>query len=304
MSGFNELPDLYELWDYNRPEETEMKFLKILSEARDSGNFDYLGQLLTQIARTRVFLGDIEGARKLLDEADATLTGECKIGKIRSILERGRTYQASGEMKKAEFLFLKACDQSYMADALEYTVDAAHMLAILSEPEEAIKWNDFALKLTEDSDKERVRYWQGSLFNNIGWEYHKKGDYDSAYLYFKKSLTFHVEKKRPDRIRFATFSISHTLRSMAPFEEALMRLRQLMENYESEGVDESGFIAEEIGECLWAFDKKEEARPYLVQAYEKLRTFDWLVKEAPESIESLKERGEVKDGRIDVEEKD
>lgn len=266
MSDSDELPDLYELWDYGKPEETEARFREILAKALEADDPDYFGQLLTQIARSRVLQGDLEEAHKLLDEADEILTAECTVGRICSFLERGRAFISSGSMVRARSLFLKAFVKSYKAHADQCTVDAVHMLGAVSEPEDAIQWNELALKLAEDSNQERARNWRGTLFNNIGWAHHEKGDYETALSYFEKGLAFRQERKQLEWIRSARWDIARALRSLERFDEALAMQRELMEEYDSEGIDEVGFTSEEIGECLWALGKKDEARPHLARA--------------------------------------
>lgn len=49
------LPDFDKLWNFGDPAGTKKKFKEIVPTAKASGNKDYLLQLLTQIARTRVF---------------------------------------------------------------------------------------------------------------------------------------------------------------------------------------------------------------------------------------------------------
>jgi tetratricopeptide (TPR) repeat protein len=292
-----DLPDLYETWDYSKPAETERKFREILSVAREAEDRDYLVQLLTQIARTRVFQGDYEGAHKLLDEADDILTEECTVGQVRSILERGRVYSSSGEVEIGGSLFLKAFVQSFKSARLFYAVDAIHMLAIISKPEDAIQWNDLALSIIEDSTDERVQDWRGSLYNNIGWSHYETGNFESAVSYFEKSLAYRNEKKQPRRARSAKWAIGRALRAQERLEEALTVQQELMKEYEEEGIDEDGLTSEEIGECLWALGKTEEARPYLTRAYEKLSKVTGLAEAQSDRIESLKVRtSSLKDG--------
>ncbi|MGG2357339.1 hypothetical protein, partial [Salmonella enterica] len=61
-----------------------------------------------------------------------------------------------------------------------HTVDTMHMLAIVANTEEAIAWNDRAIKLAQTTINERARGWLGSLYNNQGWAYFDKGDYSTA----------------------------------------------------------------------------------------------------------------------------
>jgi hypothetical protein len=53
----------------------------------------------------------------------------------------------------------------------------------------------------------------------------------------------------------------------------------------------NGFVFEEIGECLLALQRGEEAKPYFAKAYEVLSQDVWLVKNEPDRITRLKQLG-------------
>jgi hypothetical protein len=52
-------------------------------------------------------------------------------------------------------------------------------------------------------------------------------------------------------------------------------------------------VFEEIGECLLAMNRQEEARPYFRKAYEILLQDSWLVGSEPERLVRLKELGGI-----------
>jgi hypothetical protein len=51
------------------------------------------------------------------------------------------------------------------------------------------------------------------------------------------------------------------------------------------------FVEEEIGECLFALGKAEEAKPYFRQAYAALSHIDWVAEDT-QRLERLKSLGE------------
>ncbi|MHC5012001.1 MAG: tetratricopeptide repeat protein [Planctomycetota bacterium] len=291
--GADDLPDLETLWDWSDFARTEAAFREVLPRAREAGDPDYLGQLLTQIARTRGLQGDFDGAHALLDEADAVLTEECIVGRIRSLLERGRAYNSSGQKEKAYPMFLRAYVQAWKHGIEGYAVDAVHMLAIVAEPDDAIQWNELALEIAERSEDEKAIRWKASLYNNLGWTYHDKGEYAKALELWEKGLAFRASRGQNDLI--AKWSVARALRSLGRLEEALERQRAIAKEYEAAEKPVSGFVLEEIGECLWALDRQDEARPYLAQAYEVLSKIDWMVSDEAERLASLKERGQVEE---------
>jgi hypothetical protein len=65
----------------------------------------------------------------------------------------------------------------------------------------------------------------------------------------------------------------------------------LKNEFESAG-ESDGYIFEEIGECLLALNRAEEARPYFSKAYEILAGDAWLPEREPDRLARLKELGE------------
>ena len=69
-------------------------------------------------------------------------------------------------------------------------------------------------------------------------------------------------------------------------EKALGLLRDLLPRYE-EAKQETGFVHEEIAECLLALKKPAEAKPHFALAYKQLSRIGWVAEDKPR-IERLK----------------
>ncbi|MFM8370637.1 MAG: hypothetical protein ACKOBD_17965, partial [Chloroflexota bacterium] len=52
-----------------------------------------------------------------------------------------------------------------------------------------------------------------------------------------------------------------------------------------------GYVDEEIGECLLALNRVDEAKPYFTKAYELLSQDEWLMANEPERMKRMKELG-------------
>lgn len=285
------LPDIDELWNYRDPAATEAAFRKLLPVARKAGRPDYLAILISQIARTRGLQKDFAGAHALLDEAAGLARPTDRLARARIAMERGRAHRSAGAPEKARPLFVQAWRLAHKAGADRFAIDAVHMLALVAEADEALAWNDFAIDLAEASDKPAARRWLPALYNNQGWTYHDRGDFQKALTLFEKGRDLRIALKgNAQGIRVARWCVGRALRSLQRLDEALAMQRKLLADYKAAEITEQGFVHEEIGECLWAQGKQAAARPFLATAHERLMKIDWMVREEAERLASLAKR--------------
>jgi tetratricopeptide (TPR) repeat protein len=286
------LVDFDTLWDYNEPGLTETKFRELLPEAKESGDGSYYAQLLTQIARTEGLQRKYDDAHQTLDAVEGMLTDESSAARIRYLLERGRVINSSGSPEEAKPYFMEAWEMGLEIGEDFYAVDAAHMIQIVEPPEKQLDWADKAMDLAEKSKDEKARNWLGSLYNNTGWSYHDLGQYERALELFEKSLKWREEKNDDEGVRIAKWTVGRTHRSLGRIEEALQVQRDLEEEFEREGLDQDGYVFEELGECLHIQGKNEEAGKYFALAYDLLSKDEWMVANESDRLERLKELGD------------
>jgi len=285
------MADFDSLWDYSHPEITEIKFRELLPAAESSGDSGYLAGLLTQIARTEGLQTKFDDAHKTLDRAEKLITNRMPVPKVRYLLERGRAFNSSGSPDEAKKYFLQAWDLARESHVDDYAVDAAHMVAITESPEEALKWNEAAVAFAEKSTDENAKKWLGSLYNNIGWNYHDKKEYEKALEYFEKDYEWYSGMNRPLQTRIAKWSIARTLRSLKRTQQALVLQRKLLYQIEQDKQEQDGYVHEEIGECLLELERKEESKPFFKKAYDLLSKDIWLIANEPQRLERLKNLG-------------
>ena len=285
------LPEFDALWDYNDPGGTELKFRELIPVAKESGDMSYHAQLLTQIARTEGLQRKFEDAHNTLDTVEAMLTDEMVVAKIRYLLERGRVHNSSGQPEESKPCFLEAWELGLEHGEDYHAVDAAHMMGIVEPPDKQLEWAAKAMELAEKSEDERARNWLGPLYNNTGWSYHDLGEYDKALELFEKSLKFREERKDERGIRIAKWTVGRVYRSLGRLEEALEIQRGLEKEFEEKGVEQDGYVFEELGECLLVLKKEDEARKYFKLAYDLLSKDPWLVANQAERLERLKGLG-------------
>lgn len=292
MARQTDLPDFDALWDYNDPAATEAKFREILPAAESSGDADYHAELLTQIARTQGLQRRFEEAHRTLDEAEPLIGPKMARARIRALLERGRVFNSSRQVEQARPLFMQAWELACEKHEDGFAVDAAHMIAIVEQGEAALEWNLKALALAEGSDQPRAKRWLGSLYNNIGWTYHDMRQYQKALEIFNKAVEWRQEQEgQEEEVWIAEWCVARALRSLGRIDEALAIQWSLLARYE-EIEEQSGFVYEELAECLHRLKKTDEAREYFALAYGILSQDAWLAESEPERIARLKQMGE------------
>jgi tetratricopeptide (TPR) repeat protein len=286
----NALLDFDTLWDYSRPDKSEARFWELLpaAEARPPLRLE----LLTQIARAQGLQRRFDEARATLDMVEAALTSELLRPRIRYLLERGRVFNSSGQLEQAGPLF-EAAWALAAAEPAEafYAIDAAHMLAIVAPPEEQLAWNLKALALAESSADERARRWRSSLYNNIGWTYHSQGDYATALDYLQRALACRIQSQDAAETLVARWCVARARRDVGQATEALAEQRALLAEYERAG-QRSGYVFEEIAECLALLGEAEAARPFFADAYAELSGDPWLAANEPARLARLRALGE------------
>lgn len=291
----NDLPLIDSLWNYNDPEGTEKKFREILPHAESLEDKDYYIQLLTQIARTHSLRQQFDDAHTILDRVGNLLAEnpDLHTAWVRYYLERGRTFNSAYEKDKAIVLFKQAFDLAKDKGMDYYGIDAVHMLAIAEEPDEALMWSDIAIGMIENTSDERAKKWAGPLYNNTGWTYHDKGDYDKAMSYFEKCLDWHTERKTGQGERIAKWTVARCLRSIGKTSDALDKQMALLKEIEDNDYENDGYVFEELGECNLELGNDDTASEYFARAYEILSQDSWLQTNESSRLERLKKLGKV-----------
>ena len=285
------LPAFDAKWNYGDPAGTEKVFRDILPAAKESGDLSYYVQLLTQIARTEGLQRKFDDAHNTLDMAESLLTDDLVRAKIRYLLERGRAYNSSNRREESKPLFLEAWDVAVENGEDSYAIDAAHMLGIVETPEKQLEWAGKAIELAEKTDDMKARNWLGPLYNNTGWSYHDLKQYDKAEELFEKSLIWREEMKDENGTRIAKWTIARNYRFLDRIDEALVIHHGLLEEIEAKGLEQDGYIYEELGECLLLKGKEDEAGDYFGQAFDLLSKDQWLTANEPDRLNRLKELG-------------
>jgi len=280
------LPFIDNLWDYGKPEVTEKKFLELLQK-RNETHFEYFLEVETQLARTQSLQQNFQKAHKILDDVEARLNEKMIVVRIRYLLERGRTYNSNREKESAKKLFEQAFHLAKEHQQDFYSIDSAHMLGIVHDYPENLKWNETAMQIAEKSEGAKARKWLASLYNNIGWAYHDKEDYPTALEHFEKALSCREAEKDIKKIPIAKWCIARCLRSLGKLNEALYIQESIKAEQEDKQIEPDGYVHEELGELYLLFNKKEESKLHFGKAYQLLSADIWMKANETKRLERL-----------------
>ena len=275
-------------WDFDRPAESETRFRGELARVPEHSAAGL--ELLTQIARAQGLQRRFDAAHVTLDGVEGKLAGRPPRVSVRYLLERGRTFNSSGQPGRAMPFFREALDEARAAHEDFLAIDAAHMLGIAAPPEQRLGWNLEAVAMTERTDDARSKRWLASLYNNIGWTYHDRGDYAAALAYFEKALPAWQSRGGAANVRIAWWSIARAYRSLGRLDDALVIQQRLARDAAN---DPDGYVYEELGEILLAKGDAAAARANFARAYALLGGDPGLQANEPERLARLKRLGSV-----------
>ncbi|CAN5383598.1 tetratricopeptide repeat protein [soil metagenome] len=275
------LSDFDKLWDYPNPAASEAKFVALMPEAETSGDAAYLAELLTQIARAQGLQRRYEDTLATLARALPLLKPERVVPRIRYGLERGRVHNDQLQTADAKSRFVEAWELGLAhwgePRVDNFAVDAAHMIAIVEPPAEAIRCGLLALDYAGRSDDPRARNWEGTLKNNLAWAYSDSGDYARAIALFEERRIALLAIGNAKRAREMEWSKARNLRLLGLVDESLAIQQSIYSELVRSGTaDTDGYCNEELGECLLALGRADEARPHFARAYAALSRDPWF----------------------------
>ncbi len=281
---------LDDLWDFDDPAASATRFRGAVDAAVTDGDLVAADEARTQLARALGLHGRFDEGHAILDRLDADHPAQDRV-RVRSHLERGRLLRSSGDTAASVTPFEAAWELARALGEDGLAVDAAHMLALVDAPPGEAAWHKEALALADASSSSDARRWRGSLWNNIGWARFEAGDLDGAMAAFETALAARREQGKPKETRVAEWCLARCLRALGRPAEALAIHEHLAIATAAAGEPEDGYGAEEIGECLLAMGRGEEAWPHFARAAELLGADAWLAANEPERIARLERLG-------------
>lgn len=269
-----DLPDIDSLWNYPDPCGSEATFRQLLDRVGSTAPADYVGQVLSQIARAQTLQKEYAQAQTTLDEAAAS-GADMPVARIRIPLERGRIWNDTEEFGKARECFSEAVRLALEAGHAPLAADAFHMLGVLPPAEEAVEWNRRGIEFARSSDNPKARRWLGTFGLNMGLKHQDLRQFAEAERAFTEAIAEYERIGNVARVRLCRLCLGKNLRLQERYEAALALDRELLA--EIDGSDGPvGYTCEEIAECLLALGRGKEARPFFERAYAILSVDPWF----------------------------
>lgn len=186
----DKLPAVDSGWNFQDPAASEANFLDLIERGQALGDSAYVVETMTQLARSIGMQRRFDEAHSVLNEVESMLTEDMPLARVRLLLERGRANNSGGDSAGSIEHFEEALSISRSFDLEYLAVDAAHMLGIVEQPDNAIRWNETAIEMAEAAEDERARTWLGPLYNNLAWTYNDLGKHEDALALFEKDILF------------------------------------------------------------------------------------------------------------------
>lgn len=287
-------PDFDAWWDYDDPAGTQARFEQLRDSMPISTPRDYRLQLKTQIARALGLQRKFAAADQVLVEVANALNAATPAAEVRYLLERGRVLRSSGHTDRALPLFERAFERARLVGTDYHAVDAAHMVALAVDSAQARRdWSLRGIAIASTSKQPRTRHWLGSIYNNLGWDYHDAGEFDAALEMFQQALTARQQEQDEAATNIAHWSVARCYRSLGRVEAALEIQQALLAKYERASTPD-GYVHEELGE-LYLLMQDDRAAAQFAAAYGLLSADSWLQANEAARLQRLRQLGGLDD---------
>ncbi|MCB9893667.1 MAG: hypothetical protein H6839_04385 [Planctomycetes bacterium] len=172
-------------------DEARKKYEEATESASGARDNSVLTEAYAQVARMYSSQTKHEEGKPWLAKAGAIATPDEPLGWSRYLGVRGRfEWQDEKDNDKAKATFIEMYDYCRKHKLFSRELDAAHMVAIVGSPDEQVEW---ALKAIEAAEKGGETGWLAPLWNNLGWTYESRGEYDKMLDALLKAREYHYK---------------------------------------------------------------------------------------------------------------
>jgi tetratricopeptide (TPR) repeat protein len=245
-------------------------YVQAAEAARSEFNRSVEVEALSQAARMNLLLDQKEDGRKWLAQAESRAGDDDPMGWSRFLGVRGRFEWKDGDLEAARQTFNDMYVYCNTNSLWPRAVDAAHMIAIVSEdPEEQVRWGKIGIEAAEKTGNES---WLGPLWNNLASTYFDLRQFDSALGCYLKARDYHWRFSGETAKLFADYHVGMTFRLLGNLDEAARWLRPVLawaERLDNHAV--IGQACEDLGEVDIADGRVNEGLEFLRRARDEYK---------------------------------
>lgn len=202
------------------------KYLQVVDFSRKEFNRPTETEAMAQVARSNLILGNLDEGHRWLKEAAEKASDSDPMGWSRFLGVKGRFEWKANDLAEARKTFEEMHVYCNTNALWSRAVDAAHMIAIVSEtPEEQIEWGKRGIEAAESA---AVDSWLGPLWNNLATTYYDQKQFELALEAFLKAREYHWRFSGEIGKLYADYHVGMTYRLLGNSDEAGKWLRPVL----------------------------------------------------------------------------
>ncbi len=245
-----------------------------------------MGEAVFDLARRARFAGlsgNFSLGHEILDGAVAQADEDAG-ARAWIAIERGRLFNSAGEPARALPFFSEAWELAQRAGDHDLAVDAAHMLAIVSDVEAAERWVAVALDYIEA--QRASPHWRGMLHHNLGWTYFEVGRFEDALGAFRRDEAIRETSGNAQTLKVARYAVVRTLRALSRVDEATALGERVVALADAAN-DAAPYVYEELAECYAMKGEMADAQRFAARAHAVLSENASFVRDEPVRLARL-----------------
>ncbi|MCP4705421.1 MAG: hypothetical protein GY865_12530 [candidate division Zixibacteria bacterium] len=260
---------LFNSRQFQQSREVYKQAAKLAENSQDNSS---LTETYSMIARTFLTLDKKEIGRKWIYKAQSIANIEEPSGWSRYLGVRGRFEWRDNELDKAQITFTEMYEFCSTQKLHERAIDAARMMAIVSDLEGQVLWGK---KGIAEAEAGNVRRLLGSLWNNLAATYEDMGQYKDAVLAYLKARDYHYEFGDETTKMIANWALGHAFRLNDDIPNAIKWMTPVLPSaIKLNNIEFIGWTHDELGEIELIKENNKTALEHFTKAAEYLKEAD------------------------------
>ncbi len=252
--------------------ESRRIYKQIAEKAENAKDNSLLTEAYSMIAQTFLILDKKEIGREWITKARNIANYEEPLGWSRYLGVRGRFEWKDDELDKAAKTFIEMYEFCSAQKFHERAIDAAHMVAIVSDLEEQVTW---AKKGIVEAEAGNVTRWLGPLWNNLAATYEDMGKFKDAVESYLNARDYHYKYGDETNKMIADWAVGHAYRLNGDIQKAEKWMFPVLDwSTKLNNTEFIGWANNELGEIELTKENYQLALDYFAKASRKLQEAD------------------------------